>query len=77
MKEPEMGGAWEGEAALCKFRNQGARLWAQPEGATSHLENEAVRLDIILMTKVRLDKTMVHLAVVYRYESWTIKKAER
>ena len=47
------------------------------EGAASHLENEAVRSDITLMTKVHLVRTMVHLAVMCGYESWTIKKAER
>ena len=33
--------------------------------------------DIILPTKVRLVKAMVFLVVMYRYESWTVKKAER
>ena len=32
--------------------------------------------DITLPTKVRLVKAMVFLAVIYRCESWTIKKAE-
>ena len=32
--------------------------------------------DITLPTKVRLVKAMVFLVVVYRCESWTIKKAE-
>ena len=32
--------------------------------------------DITLSTKVRLVKTMVSPVVMYRYESWTIKKAE-
>ena len=32
--------------------------------------------DITLPTKVRLVKAMVFLAVMYRCESWTIKKAE-
>ena len=32
--------------------------------------------DITLPTKVHKVKTMVFLAVMYRYESWTIKKAE-
>ena len=32
--------------------------------------------DIILSTKVHIVKVMVFLVVVYRYESWTIKKAE-
>ena len=33
--------------------------------------------DIILPTKVRLVKAMVFPVVMYGYESWTVKKAER
>ena len=33
--------------------------------------------DITLLTKFRLVKAMVFPAVMYGYESWTIKKAER
>ena len=33
--------------------------------------------DITLSTKVRLVKAMVFPVVMYGYESWTIKKAER
>ena len=33
--------------------------------------------DITLLTKVRLVKAMVFPMVVYGYESWTVKKAER
>ena len=33
--------------------------------------------DITLPTKVRLVKTMVFPVVMYRCESWTVKKAER
>ena len=32
--------------------------------------------DITLLTKARIVKAMVFLAVIYRCESWTIKKAE-
>ena len=32
--------------------------------------------DITLLTKVRRVEAMVFLVVMYRYESWTIKKAE-
>ena len=32
--------------------------------------------DITLLTKVRLVKAMVFPAVMYGYESWTVKKAE-
>ena len=37
-----------------------------------HIENR----DISLSTKVHLVKAMVFPAVMYGYESWTIKKAE-
>ena len=33
--------------------------------------------DITLPTKVRLVKAMVFPVVIYGYESWTVKKAER
>ena len=33
--------------------------------------------DITLLTKVCRVKVMVFLVVMYRYESWTVKKAER
>ena len=33
--------------------------------------------DITLPTKVRLVKAMVFPVVMYGYESWTVKKAER
>ena len=33
--------------------------------------------DIILLTKVRLVKAVVFLVIMYGYESWTMKKAER
>ena len=33
--------------------------------------------DITLPTKVRLVKAMVFTVVMYKYESWTVKKAER
>ena len=33
--------------------------------------------DVTLSTKVRLVKAMVFPVVIYGYESWTIKKAER
>ena len=33
--------------------------------------------DVTLITKVRIVRTMVFPAVMYRCESWTVKKAER
>ena len=40
------------------------------------IDQERVR-DIIFSTKVHLVKAMVFLVVMYRCESWTVKKAER
>ena len=33
--------------------------------------------DITLLTKVHIVKVMVFPVVMYRYESWTIKKVEK
>ena len=33
--------------------------------------------DTILLTKVRIVKVMVFPVVMYRHESWTLKKTER
>ena len=43
----------------------------------SNLENILKSRDIILPTKVHLVKAMVFPVVIYRCESWTVKKAER
>ena len=45
--------------------------------AMTNLESELKSKDIALPTKVRLVKAMVFPVVMYRCESWTIKKAER
>ena len=45
--------------------------------AMTNLDNILKSKDITLPTKVCLVKTMVFPAVMYGYESWTIKKAER
>ena len=44
--------------------------------AMTHLDSILKSSDITLPTKVCLVKAMVFLAVIYRCESWTIKKAE-
>ena len=36
-----------------------------------------LRRDLTLLTKVHIVKAMVFPVVMYGYESWTIKKAER
>ena len=43
----------------------------------TYLESIFKSRDITLPTKVRLVKTMVFPVVMYGYESWTVKKAER
>ena len=44
--------------------------------AMTNLDNILKSRDITLPTKVRLVKAMVFLAVMYGYESWTVKKAK-
>ena len=43
----------------------------------TNLDSMLKRRDITLPTKVHLVKAMVFLVVMYGFESWTIKKAER
>ena len=43
---------------------------------TTNLDNLLKSRDITLPTKVCLVKAMVFPVVMYKYESWTIKKAE-
>ena len=44
--------------------------------AMTNLDSILKTRDIPLLTKVHLVKAMVFLVIMYRYESWTIKKAE-
>ena len=48
-----------------------------PKGVMTNLDSILKNRDITLPTKVRLVKPMVFPVVMYRCESWTIKKAER
>ena len=45
--------------------------------AMTNLDRRLKSRDVTLPTKVRLVKAMVFPVVMYRYESWTIKKTER
>ena len=45
--------------------------------AMTNLDSLFKSRDITLPTKVCLVEAMIFLVVLYRYESWTIKKAER
>ena len=57
---------------------------SQKPRVSCHLNNQAMKnldsvlksRDITLLTKVPIVKAMVFLVVMYRFESWTIKKAE-
>ena len=42
----------------------------------TNLDNILESRDITLPTKAHIVKAMVSPVVIYRYESWTIKKAE-
>ena len=44
--------------------------------AMTNLDGILKSKNITLLTKVRRVEAMVFLVVMYRYESWTIKKAE-
>ena len=45
--------------------------------AMTNLDSILKNRDITLLTKVHLVKAMVFPLIMYRCESWTIKKAER
>ena len=45
--------------------------------AMTNLDSILKSRDITLLTKVGIVKAMIFPVVMYRYESWTIKKAER
>ena len=47
------------------------------EEAMTNLDSMLKSKDITLPTKVRLVKAMVFPAVMYEFESWTVKKAKR
>ena len=44
--------------------------------AMTNLDSILKSRDITLLTKVHIIKAMVFPVVIYRYDSWTIKKAE-
>ena len=45
--------------------------------AMTNLDSVLKTRDITLATKVHIVKAMVFSVVMHRYESWTVKKAER
>ena len=44
--------------------------------AVTNLNSVLKSRDIILLTNIHIVKAMVFPVVIYRYENWTIKKAE-
>ena len=53
------------------------RQWLLGRKVMMNLDSVSKSRDITLLTKVHIVKSMVFPAVMYRCESWTIKKAER
>ena len=52
------------------------RYWFLGRKAMTHLDSILKSRDITLLTKVQIVKAMVFPVIMYRCESWTIKKAE-
>ena len=52
------------------------RLLLLKRKAMTNLDSVLKNINITLSTKVCIVKTMVFIVVMYRCESWTIKKAE-
>ena len=53
------------------------RRWLLGRKAMTNLDSILKSRDITLPTKVHLVKAMIFLVVMYGYECWTIKEAER
>ena len=59
------------------FSHEIKRLLLLGRKVMTNLDSILKSKDITLPTKVHLVKTMVFPAVMYGYESWTVKKAKR
>ena len=59
-----------------EIKNKNKKLLLLGRMAMTNLESVLKSRDITLPTKVHIVKTMVFPVVMYRYETWTIKKAE-
>ena len=62
--------------ADCDFSHEIKRHFLLGRKPMTKLDSILKSRDITLPTKVHLVKTMVFPVVMYRYKSWTIKKAE-
>ena len=83
-----MGKQWKQWQTLFRREIQNhCRWWLQPwnqkmlvtwlKKTMANLDHILKSRDITLLTKVRLVKAMVFPVIMYGYESWTLKKAER
>ena len=84
-----MGNRWEAMGTVTDFFGGGSKITADGDcsheikrhlvlgrKAMTNLDSILKSRDITLPTKVRLVKAMVFPVVMYRCESWTVKKAE-
>ena len=63
---------------ICTVRQEGDMVTVHFKGESTFLRESGEKSrDVTLPTRVRLVKAMIFLVVMYGYESWTIKKAER
>ena len=60
----------------CDYSHEIKRRLLLGRKIMTNLDSVLKSRDITLPTKVRLVKSMVFPVVMYRYESWTVKKAE-
>ena len=63
--------------AECDWSHEIKRCLLLGRKAMTNLDSMLKIRDITLLTKVHLVKAIVFLVVMYGYESWTIKKADR
>ena len=84
-----MGNRWGNSGKVSNFIFLGSKITADCDcsqeikrhlllgrKAMTNLDRVLKSRDVILLTKVHLVKAMVFPVVMYRCESWTIKKAE-
>ena len=62
--------------AVCDCSHEIKRVLFLGRKTMTNLDNTLKSKDITLLTKVHVVKAMVFLVVMYRCESWTIKKAK-
>ena len=65
-----------GSTITVDFSHEIKRCLLLGRKAMTNLDNALKSRDIILLTKVHIVKAMVFPVVMYRCESWTVKKAE-